>query len=247
MHCLSPRSCRSVAFIGLFPLSWRWFEHESSVPTALAALITLSSLTFYAALDPERPRHVNVPSISLIGFAFGLGIVLTARWASRRPRRLTGVTMAVAMAVGGAWAPIIAARAQQAHEHDVAREAQERTDFARSGRLDSAARQAYLVTLAAEDAAGRRCERRRFFVLFRFDEPLMLQSPAFGNQVFHASRELNRTARAGPLEPCDYIIATPAVLETDKGTSLIGALAGGTEVETIGTAESIVIMRRREP
>lgn len=221
-----------VAFISLFPLSFRWYDDRLAVLLALAAIVVACGYTFYAANDPDMPRFVGVPPISFIWWGVALAAVLVWRSTPHRTGPVvTGLMAAVLVAV---WAPLIAGRAEREQAAAVAREV----------RPGSPARDVYLLTLANERETGRTCERRRFFSLARLDEPLMLQSSVYGNQVFYAGRDLRTTRRAAPLERCDYIISTPALMGTEKGTALIAVLASGARVQQLNSAGPYVVLTR---
>lgn len=233
-----------VAFVGLFPVSWRWYEDEATSPIALAGVIVVAGFMFYSALDPRAARYVNVPMLSVVWLAVASVAVVGARWASARGL-LAPVMALLCVGLAAAWTPMIVRRAERARDGVEARERRERANLLRSVRPDSAAREAYLLTLADEETAGRACERRRFFALTRVDEPLMFQSAIYANRVFYAGRDLQTTSRAAPLAACDYVITEPAVMDTVKGAALIAALANGSEVERIGAAGSFLVLRRR--
>jgi len=233
-----------LACIAIFPLSWRWYEHSTVQPIALSAFALVGSAQFLMALDPRSARYVNVPTVTLAGAVTALGVVAIRWWisSSRWSRWIAAVAVPLFALV---WAPAIAGRAAREEGRAMAQETKERVDFARGTFPESPARQAYLLTLSAEDAARRSCGRRRFFALARFDEPLMLQSPSYVNQVFYAGRDLKWTARAAPLGACDYVITTAAVMGTDKGAALVAALAAGAPVDQLGSAGPFVIVGRR--
>ena len=46
--------------------------------------------------------------------------------------------------------------------------------------------------------SGASCRGQRFFSLVRFDEPLALQPPEFGNQVYYAGRDVDAGPPRGP-------------------------------------------------
>jgi hypothetical protein len=95
----------------------------------------------------------------------------------------------------------------------------------RVDRRPGSARAIYLATLEAERAMGRDCPSRRFFAIVRFDRPLDLQSADYRNQVFYAGRDADLTARAStPMTPCDYIISSRGIFESERGEALIGVL-----------------------
>ena len=234
-----------LGFIALFPVSWRWYDHNMAASIALSAVVASSLFTFYSALNPRTSRFVDVPSVSIIGLAVASVVLLTGRWASTQPRLSRSVTLLTCVVLAASWAQMIASRAERERQAATAREAEDRSAYLRGTHPQSAARDAYFLALASEDASGRSCRRRRFFALSRVDEPLMLQSAIYTNKIFYAARDIQMASRADPLGPCDYVITTEAVMETDKGTALVAALARGTPTEKVGTAGQFVILRRQ--
>ena len=236
-----------VAFTALFPLSWRWYAVTETALLAQGALIAICLFAVHAALDPEAHRHINVPALSLSWLGIAGLVLLALQRMSAFPisaTRMAGMLL-IGLALAGTWSHRISRRAVDARYERASQEMQERSRFARLFRTGSDARDAYYLTLADEDAAGRQCEYRRFFVLTRFDEPLTLQSARYTNQVFHASREVERTRRKAPLGPCGYVVTTRPVMGTIKGTALVEALAAGSPVVEIGEAGPFVVLRQR--
>lgn len=233
-----------VGFVALFPVSWRWYEDIGMASIALTVVIAGSVLA-YLDVDPTARLYVNVPSVFAPWLAVAGVVCLTVRWASSRARLLTPVVTLTCVVMAASWTTMIAGRADREKRAATAREAHERSDFRRSVHPESGARDAYFVVLANEEAAGRQCRRRRFFALSRVDEPLMFQSAAYANQFYYAARDLDTTRLEVALGPCDYVVAAPAVLETDKGSAFIAALAGGSPTERVGAAGPFVILRRQ--
>lgn len=95
----------------------------------------------------------------------------------------------------------------------------------------------------AEKTAGIECPSRRIYSLIRFDEPLSLQPANFTSSVYYAGRDPEANRRAGPIAPCDYVITSPAVAETDKGTALVDALGGG-RLDVVGKTRDFIVMAR---
>jgi hypothetical protein len=120
-------------------------------------------------------------------------------------------------------------------------EAEERS-WAAGVRLSDAWREPYLALRAAERAENRRCAAQRFFALTRFDLPLALQPPGYGNAVYYAGRDLALARAAGPIGECDYVITTDALQETDKGRALAAALSGGAPLRERARARGLVLL-----
>jgi hypothetical protein len=143
------------------------------------------------------------------------------------------------------WAPQIARADARVRSAALSRVEAEQTASAAGVFPADSWRQPYLALYAAERAEGTACARRRFFALTRFDEPLALQPPAFGSQVFYAGRDIEAARAAGPIGTCDYIITTPALQLTDKGQALAAALAGGTALHAVATTSDLVMLAAR--
>jgi hypothetical protein len=103
----------------------------------------------------------------------------------------------------------------------------------------------YARTGEFERQSGRDCRARRFFLITRFDEPLALQPSRLENRVFYAARDVRMTARVNPLGPCDYVVASRPVLETDKGRDLIAVLNPRGRTIEIGEAGPFVLLAAR--
>jgi hypothetical protein len=144
----------------------------------------------------------------------------------------------------GWWAPAIARADRAARASAEARLGAEESAFAAGQVIADTWRQPFLAVRAAEHAQGRTCAQQRFFSLARFDEPIALQPPGFGNLVFYAGRDVDANRRAGPIGPCDYIITTPALAQTDKGQALAAALAAGAPLHEQAKTPDVIILAR---
>ena len=106
-------------------------------------------------------------------------------------------------------------------------------------------RRAYLSLLDFERTSGTACGRRRVFTTTRWDLPLELQSPRFVNEVFDVRGRSFRPAlvrrdRPGT-EPCDYVIASAAELNTIRGVPLVNALNAERRLQRLGEVGPYVV------
>jgi hypothetical protein len=186
-----------------------------------------------------------VPPLTWLWCLVSLGVVAAARGLAPRPRLATPVAIGAALAVAAAWAPVIAGRDAAARQLAIDAERQERDALAHGAHPLSAARDLYLAIRVSEDAAGRVCAQRRFFAIVRLDEPLMLQSYDLTNRVFYAGRDAASAARSGPMGPCDYLIATQAVMDTEKGQALARALTAATPLTMLASSDALIAFERR--
>ena len=96
-----------------------------------------------------------------------------------------------------------------------------------------------------ETGIGRACQRRRFFMASRFDAPMALQPPPYTNLVYDARPRTmveRGIAEHGPgSEPCDYIIASEAELQTDRGAPLVNRLRSEGRLEQVVVSSPYVI------
>ena len=193
------------------------------------------------ALRYILPVFAIIVATALVG-AFPLSLP----WFERRwpVARVVFLPRPVAFIVSGALllsiVPFLAGR------HTSARLLYELKYFAQLNREPSGARNnnhaALPALLDGERAMQLRCPSRRIYLLMRFDEPLSLQPADFTSEVYYAGRDPGVNRREGPLQPCDYVITSPAVAETNKGGELADALAGGQKLLTIGATRDFIIM-----
>jgi len=109
-------------------------------------------------------------------------------------------------------------------------------------------RRIYLALRANDPSNDLLCPHPKYFSLTRFDEPLALQPPDFGSEVFYAGRDIGSATKAGPIGPCDYIISTPALAQTEKGQALAAVLAGSATLwELVRTPDLVVLKAGRNP
>lgn len=109
---------------------------------------------------------------------------------------------------------------------------------------------AYLAVLDHEQRTGA-CRNRRFFVTTRFDAPMALQPVPYSNFVYDARpRTIVERAFAahGPgTKPCDYVIASEAEMNTERGNLLVRRLEaeGVLELVSLAGPYRIYTARRR--
>jgi len=214
-----------LAFIGCFPFSVDWYARSATRVLVGLALIAAVAWLWWRALHPQEAGQslTYAPGITVIWFV--VAALLTTVLGTRGGRRLAvAALLIIALAW---WAPMISRADAQAQAAGQARLDQEASALAAGPPTPDIWRRAFLTLRVAERAEGISCDRRRFFSLTRFDEPLGLQPPGFGSEVYYAGRDIAAARAAGPLHTCDYIITTPALQLTDKGQELAEALAAG--------------------
>lgn len=222
------------AVIALFPASWRWYEQPGPAAVVGFAVAGLSTWLFVgaqagsSALDPPR-----LSAVTMVASATVVAIAMALRHVGRRAGAIAA--LAGAALAAGAFAAAVAGRDPGAR--------------ARAGEAPRPATPAVAVqeaVAAAERQPGPACDRRRYFVLTRLDDPLALQSGAtLDAQVFYAARDVESARRAGPLRECDYVIASRPVLETEKGAALLGALYPSSRTTEITDTGRFVVLAAR--
>ncbi len=235
-----------TAYIALFPAAWRWYTRETIAAAAIAIVASIACLFFASSLHGSGARHADVPPATWLWCVVAVGLVVAARQLIRTPRLVLPAAIAAVLAFATAWTPVIAERDAAARQLAADLEQQERDALTRGVHSASAAHDLYLMTRAAEDAAGRVCAQRRFFAIARLDEPLMLQSYDLTNRIFYAGRDVASAGRSGPMGTCDYLIATQAVMDTDKGQALARALTAASPLTTIASSDALIVFGRRD-
>jgi hypothetical protein len=163
-----------------------------------------------------------------------------------RSTRYRAIATTGLLALAGAvWSPLLSARAEAAKQAARATEERARVLFADGVGPTAAPRALYVAARSDEVATHRVCTRRRFFALTRVDEPLLLQDADFQSLVFYAGRDQELVRPYAPLGACDYVITTPAVAETDKGSALVATLFANAPAREVSRAESLVLLARR--
>jgi hypothetical protein len=216
-----------LSFVAVFPASWRWFDRPVSVLMA-GGLLAGAGIS---ALLRAAPTVPDVPRVTPVALALGLGATLVLRRARRRRRGQPASFAAIALAsLAAAFfiTPFVASRAEAL--------APTRPDASPAAAAVATA----VVNVERETGA---CATRRFFSLVRFDEPLALQAGRRPNAlVFYAAREVEAAARAGPLGPCDYVVTSRAVQNTEKGEALVAALFGPGRVSELADTGAFLVL-----
>jgi hypothetical protein len=234
-----------TAYVALFPASWRWYTRETIASVAIAVVASIGCLQFTSALHGSGPRHADVPPLTWTWCLVSFAIVAAARGIAAWPRLAVPAAIGAALILATTWAPVIAQRDAAARQLAANTERQERDALARGAHPSSAARDLYLTIRAVEDTSGHVCVQRRFFAIVRLDEPLMLQSYDLTNRVFYAGRDVASAARSGPMGSCDYLIATQAVMDTEKGQALARALTAATPLTMLASSDALIAFERR--
>ena len=235
-----------VAFIGLFPVGWKWYVHDGPALLVAVPVVAVFGLWFFRSTSPEVSRTAPVPALHLTWLVAGLGLAALVRWlagAGTRTRWLAAATIVIL--AGAGWAPVIVANQEREQRAAERAEEGERAAWEQEKKATSPRRRVYLAALAAEAAADRSCRVRRFFSLVRFDEPLELQSPIYRNRVYYAGRDTALLPRALPLTTCDYVLTTDALASTDRGREAVRVLSGSQPLAELGRAEDLVLLGRK--
>jgi hypothetical protein len=218
-----------VAFMGLFPLAWPWYRR--AVPALIGGVVLASAAVALLLVAERRDLSLAVPGLggSVI---VGVSLYLAAFVIARLEPRVALVTGVVAVVAILPWVSMVV----------TSRDVRARGASAVEPRSMTPAREIYEAAVRAEARAARACDRRRFFVLTRLDDPLSLQDVEYRNQVFYAGREVRLAGRYGPVGPCDYVITSRALMATEKGPALVTALDPGGRVKEIAEAKPLVLL-----
>ncbi len=231
-----------LSLIGLFPTSWRWYDNHTARTILATTLAVASGLLCWAPPGAPVVGEI-VPAVTPWSLLFGIAVTLIAMAVSARSSLLRLVTAgAVLAAIASYWSPVIASRADADRTRAVRAEFDERRAFANGVDPGSPLRAVYLSALADEVAGQRSCDARRFYMLTRDDEPLTLESADYRNRVFYAARNPADLDGLPALGPCDYVVATRAVLETEKGAAEVATLAHHGGVREIGPTTPFVLL-----
>ena len=218
-----------------------------------AFVLVVVSIAWYSGHQgvPEVPTEEALARLTPAGVALGLAVWALGYGAARLRRRAVAwtaaaVVVATAVAAYSAYATRSDARLVRSAQADLDRVVACSTC---DGVGVSDYRRAYLGLLNDERARGVRCPGRRVFVTSRWDFPLDLQSPRFENQVFdvHGSSFMARLLeRARPgTEPCDYVIATRAAIDTTTGVALVNMLKARGRLTLAAAAGPFVVYAAR--
>jgi hypothetical protein len=231
-----------VALVGCFPIGFAWYDRARARAIAAAAIVGAAGWLWWHASAPTDPPEsaASAPALTVLWF---LAAMILTTMLRVRVGRWVAFALLVIAAVGW-WAPAIARADRAARASAEARLGAEESAFAAGQVIADTWRQPFLAVRAAEHAQGRTCAQQRFFSLARFDEPIALQPPGFGNLVFYAGRDVDANRREGPIGPCDYVITTPALAQTDKGQALAAALAAGAPLHEQAKTSDVIILAR---
>ncbi len=209
---------------------------------AAAALVIGSGFLFWSSLR-VAPAPNPVPSVEGVWLAASLSVLAIIRApALVPPRRRRALLLLLAASVLTWWVPMTARQYTTARLKAQTRLEEDELALAGGTAPAAASRELWLSVRAAEHSEGVHCGRQRFFALIRFDEPVALQPPGFGNLVYYAGRDVDAARRAGPMTACDYVITTAAVEATDKGRELVAALAGPNGLRPFARTSELMVL-----
>jgi hypothetical protein len=236
-----------LAFLALFPLNYSWTQRFWPA-IAIGATLMVTALMLFARSGrmPGLPP-LDTASIALI--ALGVAVMVTFRGGQHR-RRSQPIERAAGLALAVTLIWVVSSRIAIADER-----LRNAAPWGRKGPLECAGGRnpvapdsysaAYWTVLDYERQTPRRCEKRRFFVTARFDQPLALQPPPFANVVVDVRPRtiVERTMHSdGPgAGECDYVIASQAELANERGNPLINRLRAEGTLDQIGVAPPYVI------
>ena len=215
-----------VAYLGLFPRQFAWYDDPVTAGAGGAILAGLALTMFLrsrAALPASLPDAVpGLDALSLAIAAGGLAVAAAAiRWPALR-------WTAIAVLAGITWP---AAARLAAHDAalrvDPGREQIRQVGCAAAG-LDAdvdAHRAIFTALVAEEQRRGAACPNRRVFLRSRFDVPLELQTLPYSTRVFDV-RQDSGAAALEDAAPCDYLMLTRAELETNRGAAWLASRQG---------------------
>lgn len=236
------------ALAGLFSFARQWTP-QPRLRGLLLALVAAASVALFWRAQSDPASGVGLPPLELRWLlvamvASAIHAAAGTRKEGRAPHTLAAV---VAVSVMAVTASALTARDASAHD-DARRRAGDEEATYRSGVPPANVwRRVYWAAIGAESSRQPPCSARRFYALVRFDEPLALQAPWYGTEVYYAARDVEAARRAGPLGRCDYAITTAAVADTQKGQRLLDALFGGQPVETAAATPQFLLIALRQP
>jgi hypothetical protein len=224
--------CLALCLIAAYGSTVSLWESDGKTQILVCLAIAVMSVAWYAAHEVIKGAPVEETPATFDLAAIGLGVMLVgatalvSRW--RRPW--------VRLVVGGLAVVVVATTfgIRSVHaDHRLIQPAEAELDRLLSCSEaapidDNDYRGTYLQVLAYERSHAITCERRRFFVTTRWDLPLELQSPEFDNEVFtvagpSSGPRLLAWDRPGS-QACDYVIASRAALDTQRGVPLVNTM-----------------------
>jgi hypothetical protein len=237
-----------IAFTALFSLAWPWWKQSRAVVIVGGAINAAAIAAFWHAHIPGMPTLKALPlMVILMAGLLAAGHVRKA---------MSAVTITTTFVMGACAVWLMASTAAAA---DLRLRPAE--DFstnpplacvAESGDMADRYVAAYAKVLDFEQRSGVTCVARRFFITARFDLPMALQPTPYSNLVYDARPRtiVPRSMRMdGPgMESCDYVIASEAELQTDRGNLFVNQLRAERVLTEIGVSRPYVVFaasRRR--
>lgn len=232
-----------LAPLAAFPASLPWY---SSPRARTAGTLTLAAaaiaIVAVVAPPPEKDygRHLlaMTPWSVAVGVALAAGLALAARWRLSRAS-LGGILAAATILASVLGGSALAGRATAVTADAAAgyRVLEPCPGATSDRRPDHAA--ASLV-VRHDRLRAHAHSRRRVFVAARFDTPLQLQGGKFDTLVVD-SRDValidRRLGTRGPgAESCDYIIASIAELDTQRGVPIVARASARSPLVHVGDA-----------
>jgi hypothetical protein len=233
-----------MAYLGLFPLGWRWDQREAGAGLGML-LAAFSVLLVLVSQTETRARSAHLPAIVPAWYPAGVALALAWAVASRLKRRSAAVVAAalvVVIAISG-FGLLFSQRARVAHAAAVDADRVAAALLAAGRPPASASRELALRVEAAEMTARVGCDSRRFYSIVRFDDPLMLYSATVPTLTFYVGRDAALARRRLPARACDYVIATTDLLATTRGPALLSELAGARPVRHVASAGGLLAFR----
>lgn len=239
-----------LSLIAVFTPLAPWYERPLARTLALGLFAATSLVVFLTHQHtPGLPDAESVPGLDLVALLVSGGFLAVVTTASRFPTRRVWMP---AVAIVGIAASVATRRVV------VVNEVLSSADHAALRRLETCGpgepaagpdrfRATFLEARRFEASAGRTCQKRRFFVISRFDQPLALQPVPYSSLVFDArgSRLIEREARrAAPGEKpdwCDYVIVRKDERDVHPAADLLVRLRGRGLVEPVGEAAPYLV------
>ena len=230
-----------LAAASLFPLRWEWSRQERAADVMWAVALGTSCVLLWLSTHGGRVVDGLVPTVTMAWLvAAGATAVLLLRAGPKQRGRWAA---AVAVGVAIAWAAPLHRRDVRAFDETAARTVEQAHRFASGQPIETNdARGLLLEAQQYERLDGAECAARRWFVLGRLEEPLVLQDDRFQSLVFYAGRDPESARRAGPVGRCEYVVTTPAIRDTDKGRAIEEALLGRPGGREVARAAGLIAL-----
>jgi hypothetical protein len=229
--------------LAAFPAVLPWYR----APRARAAgtlIVAAAAIAAVVMVDPPPEQDFGRHLLAVTPWSTASGLALAAllaalvRWRPP-PRAAIAAAVVATIAIAGAAGSGLAARA--ADRVRAAAAGRGMPAPCPGGQPERAPERA--VAALVDRHARFRAQphaRRRVFVAARFDMPLALQGPAFDTLVYDArDPELveARLSGGGPgAGPADYVVASIAELETERGTPIVRRLGARARLVPLGDA-----------